>query len=38
MNVDILILDESLGQKRSVETITLLDTGAGEKFIDQDFV
>jgi hypothetical protein len=28
MTVDILILGESLGQKRSVETTTLLDTGA----------
>jgi hypothetical protein len=38
MIVDILILDESLGQKRIVETTTLLDTGAGGKFIDQNFV
>jgi hypothetical protein len=34
MNVDILILGESLGQKKIVETTTLLDTGAGGKFID----
>jgi hypothetical protein len=38
MNVDILILGESLGQKRSVKTTTLLDTGAGGKFINQNFV
>jgi hypothetical protein len=38
MNVDILISGESLGQKRSVETTTLLDTGAGGKFINQNFV
>jgi Retroviral aspartyl protease len=38
MNVDILILGESLGQKKSIETTTLLDTGAGEKFINQNFV
>jgi hypothetical protein len=38
MTVDILILGESLGQKKSIETITLLDTGAGEKFINQNFV
>jgi hypothetical protein len=36
MTVDILILDKSLGQKESVETTTLLDTGG--KFIDQNFV
>jgi hypothetical protein len=35
MAIDILILGESLGQKKSVETTTLLDTGAGGKFIDQ---
>jgi Retroviral aspartyl protease len=38
MTIDILISGESLGQKKIVETITLLDTGAGEKFIDQNFV
>jgi Retroviral aspartyl protease len=38
MNVDILILGESLGQKKIVETTTLLDTGAKGKFIDQNFV
>jgi hypothetical protein len=38
MTVDILISGESLGQKKSVETTTLLDTGAGGKFIDQNFV
>jgi hypothetical protein len=36
--VDILISGESLGQKKIVETTTLLDTGAGGKFIDQNFV
>jgi Retroviral aspartyl protease len=38
MSIDILISGESLGQKRSIKTTTLLDTGAGEKFIDQNFV
>jgi hypothetical protein len=38
MNVDILILDESLGQKKIIKTTTLLDTGAGGKFINQDFI
>jgi Retroviral aspartyl protease len=38
MNVDILILGESLGQKKIVKTTTLLDTGAGGKFINQNFV
>jgi hypothetical protein len=38
MTVDILISGESLGQKKIVETTTLLDTGAGGKFIDQNFV
>jgi hypothetical protein len=38
MTVDILILGESLGQKKIVETTTLLDTGAGGKFIDQNLV
>jgi hypothetical protein len=30
MTVDILISGKSLGQKKSIETTTLLDTGAGE--------
>jgi Retroviral aspartyl protease len=38
MTIDILILGESLGQEKIVETTTLLDTGAGEKFIDQNFI
>jgi hypothetical protein len=38
MTVDILILGESLGQNKIVEATTLLDTGAGGKFIDQSFV
>jgi hypothetical protein len=38
INVDILILGESLGQKRSIKTTTLLDTRAGGKFINQNFV
>jgi hypothetical protein len=38
MTVDILILGESLGQKKIVEATTLLDTGAGGKFINQNFV
>jgi hypothetical protein len=38
MTVDILILGESLGQKKSIETTTLLDTGAEGKFIDQNFI
>jgi hypothetical protein len=38
MTVDILISGESLGQKEIVEATTLLDTGAGEKFINQNFV
>jgi Retroviral aspartyl protease len=38
MTVYILIPGESLGQKRIVEATTLLDTGAGGKFIDQNFV
>jgi hypothetical protein len=38
MTVDILISGESLGQKKIVEATTLLDTGAGGKFIDQNFV
>jgi Retroviral aspartyl protease len=38
MNVDILISGESLGQKKIVKATTLLDTGAGGEFIDQNFV
>jgi hypothetical protein len=38
VTVDILILGESLGQKKIVETTTLLDTGAGKKFIDQNLI
>jgi RNase H-like domain found in reverse transcriptase/Reverse transcriptase (RNA-dependent DNA polymerase)/Retroviral aspartyl protease len=38
MTVDILILGESLGQKKIVETTTLLDTGAAGKFINQNFI
>jgi hypothetical protein len=38
MTVDILISNESLGQKKIVETTTLLDTGAEGKFIDQNFI
>jgi hypothetical protein len=38
MTVDILISGESLGQKKIIETTTLLDTGAGGKFIDQNVV
>jgi hypothetical protein len=38
MTIDILISSESLGQKKIIETTTLLDTGAGGKFIDQNFV
>jgi hypothetical protein len=38
MTVDILISGESLGQKKIVEATTLLDTGAGGKFIDQNFI
>jgi hypothetical protein len=38
MSVDIWISGESLGQKRSVKTATLLDTGEGGKFINQNFV
>jgi hypothetical protein len=36
MTVDILILGKSLGQKKIVETTTLLDSGAGGKFINQN--
>jgi hypothetical protein len=38
MTVNILILGKSLGQKKIIEATTLLDTGAGGKFIDQNFV
>jgi Retroviral aspartyl protease len=38
MTVDILISSESLGQKESIETTTLLDTGAEGKFVNQNFV
>jgi Retroviral aspartyl protease len=38
MTVDILISGESLGQNKIVQTTTLLDTGAGGKFINQNFV
>jgi hypothetical protein len=38
MNVNILISGESLERKKKVETTSLLDTGAGGKFIDQNFV
>jgi Retroviral aspartyl protease len=38
MTVDILISGESLGQKKIVKTTTLLDTGAGGKFINQNFI
>jgi hypothetical protein len=38
ITIDISISGESLGQKKIVETTTLLDTGAGGKFIDQNFV
>jgi hypothetical protein len=38
MTDDILITGESLGQKEIIEATTLLDTGAGGKFINQNFV
>jgi Retroviral aspartyl protease len=38
MTIDILISGKSLGQKKIVEAATLLDTGAGGKFINQNFV
>jgi Retroviral aspartyl protease len=38
ITIDILISGESLGQKEIIETTTLLDTGAGGKFINQNFV
>ena len=37
MTVSIEISGENLGQK-TIKTTTLLDTGAGEKFIDQNFI
>jgi hypothetical protein len=38
MTVDILISGKSLGQKKIVKAPTLLNTGAGGEFIDQNFV
>jgi Retroviral aspartyl protease len=38
MTVDILISGKSLGQKKIVKATTLLDTGAGGKFINQNFI
>jgi predicted aspartyl protease len=38
MTVDILISGESLGQKKIIKATTVLDTGAGGKFINQNFV
>jgi hypothetical protein len=38
MNINILISGESLELKKEVETTALLNTGAGGKFIDQNFV
>jgi hypothetical protein len=38
MTIDILISGKSLGQKKSVETTTLLDYWSRGKFIDQNFV
>jgi hypothetical protein len=38
MNINILISGESLEQKKEVKTTALLDTGAGGKFTDQNFV
>jgi hypothetical protein len=38
MTIDILISGESLGQKKIFKTTTLLDTGAGGKFINQNFI
>ena len=37
MTLSIEISGENLGQK-TIKTTTLLDTGAGEKFIDQNFI
>ena len=38
MNIDLTISGESLSHKRSAETTALLDTGAGGKFIEKNFV
>jgi Retroviral aspartyl protease len=38
ITIDILISGESLVQKKIIEATTLLDTGAGGKFINQNFV
>jgi Retroviral aspartyl protease len=38
MTVDILILGKSIGQNKIVEATTLLDAGAGGKFINQNFI
>ena len=38
MNIFIEISGESLGLKKTAETTALLDTGAGGKFIDQNYV
>ena len=36
MTLSIKMSGENLGQKETIETIALLDTGAGKKFIDQE--
>jgi Retroviral aspartyl protease len=38
MNINISFSGKSLKQEKEVETTVLLDTGAGGKFIDQNFV
>jgi hypothetical protein len=38
MNINISISGESLKKEKKVETTALLDTGAGGKFIDHNFV
>jgi hypothetical protein len=38
MTIYILISGESLGQKKIIKTTTLLNTGAGGRFINQSFV
>ena len=38
MNIFIKISGESLGLKKTAETTALLDTGAGGKCIDQNYV
>jgi Retroviral aspartyl protease len=38
MNINISIFGKSLKKEKEVETTALLDTGAGGKFIDQNFV